>query len=96
MAIVIEGEKKRINWFGAIAVVLAVGLLGAAIYYLFFVKPASIETVFPLQVQSLSELALIEFDSQKTFSHPVFSLQKFIPPLSVGTTTPRVNPFMPQ
>lgn len=96
MAIIIEQEKRKINWFAVITVIFIIALLTVASYYLFFTATPSIEAVFPIRVQSLSELAQTEFDPQKIFSHPIYNtLQQIIPLLSVSTTTVRDNPFLP-
>lgn len=95
MAIVIKEEKSRINWFTIIVSIFLAAFIGTAIYYLFFISPPLIETVIPIRVQSLSELAQIEFNPQKIFSHPVYgTLKLFVPSLIVSTST-RTNPFIP-
>ncbi len=96
MAIVIEEEKREINWFTAVSIIFIIGLVGAAAYYLFFISPPSIDVVFPLRIQSLSRLAEIEFDPQKVFAHPIYeTLRQNIPPLTVTPITGRSNPFTP-
>ncbi|MEE8131877.1 MAG: hypothetical protein V3T98_02425 [Candidatus Paceibacterota bacterium] len=95
MAIIIEEEKRKINWFAIVINIFLIALLGTVIYYLFFTQLPLIEVVLPIRVQSLSQLANIEFDPQRLFSHPIYDiLQQIIPSLSVTTST-RTNPFMP-
>ncbi|MEK7555313.1 MAG: hypothetical protein AAB516_00610 [Patescibacteria group bacterium] len=96
MAIIIKEEKSKINWFVIVVTIFLVAFIGTTIYYLFFISPPLIETVIPIRVQSLSELAQIEFNPQKIFSNPIYgALKQFIPSLSVSTTTIRINPFTP-
>ena len=39
MAIVIEEEKRIINWFAVLVVMAIFAIIGVAAYYLFFINP---------------------------------------------------------
>lgn len=43
MAIVIEGEKKSIDWGFILGILCIVGIIGVAIVYLFFVNPETVQ-----------------------------------------------------
>ncbi len=78
MAIVLEEEKKRINWFvvGIVLVILAVS--AAAVYYLFVVNPASVEVIVPAGLKNLKETVQIKFDPQEISENPAIKkLQKY-------------------
>lgn len=90
MAIILEEEKKKINWF-AIGVILAIlAVLAAAVYYLFIVNPASVEVIVPIGLKNLKETVQIKFDPQEIFENPVIkNLQKYEPSI---TPEPTFNP----
>ena len=43
MAIIIEEEKRKINWFAVALIFSLVIMIGAAIYYLFFASTPLVE-----------------------------------------------------
>lgn len=43
MAIVIEGEKKGVDWGFILGIFCIVGIIGVAIVYLFFVNPETVQ-----------------------------------------------------
>ena len=81
MAIYIEEDKEKgggIFGFGVLLVVLIV--IGVAVYYLFFVQPAIISTVAPVQLRSIDELTRAQFDPSRVISSPFFTgLRQFVP-----------------
>lgn len=95
MAIIIEEEKRKINWFAAIVIVLVLAALFVSIYYLFFSKTPFIEKIVPLQpeLQSLNQLSNIKFDPVLIADSGVFQvLRKYINPIEIGPTG-KDNPF---
>lgn len=55
MAILIEEEKQKKNWFSIIVAGSIVLILAIAVYYLFFINPSSIETIVPSRLKLLQE-----------------------------------------
>lgn len=97
MAIIIEEEKKKMNWFAwivAAAIVLAVGL---SVYYLFFAPVPLIEKVIPAKLESIRSISQNEFTPDPIAQNPIFQiLRQYINPVEPATSTvERRNPFIP-
>ncbi|MBI4993776.1 hypothetical protein HZC33_02360 [Candidatus Wolfebacteria bacterium] len=60
MAILIEQEKQKTNWFSIIVAGSIILILVITAYYLFFVNPASIEIVVPSRLKLLKETGQIK------------------------------------
>lgn len=60
MAILIEQEKQKKNWFNLAVTGLIILILAITAYYLFFINPSSIETVVPSRLKLLSETSQIK------------------------------------
>ncbi len=96
MAIVVEEQRKRFNWFALMLVVLIVAALGIASYYLFFAPTPFIEKVAPSRLQSLKDVSQIELSPEIITANPTFQiLKQYINQIEVPTTSPRSNPFLP-
>ncbi|MBI5079651.1 hypothetical protein HZB06_03250 [Candidatus Wolfebacteria bacterium] len=96
MAIVIEEEKRKINWFAAFIIVLVLGVILVSVYYLFFSGAPLIEKIVPLQpeLQSLDQLSNVKFDTALITDSGVFQvLRKYINPIEIGPTG-KDNPFL--
>lgn len=93
MAIILEEEKKKINWFaiGVILVIFAVS--AAAVYYLFIVNPASVEVIVPVGLKNLKETVQIKFDPQEIFENPVVKNLKSSESSITPEPTFNPNPF---
>lgn len=97
MAIVVEQEKA--SGVGIVRIVLWVVLLGiilAAVYYVFFKKPDAIpDLITPSGFRNTTELSKINLDPQAVLQNPSFqSLRSQLPPLSTSSVG-RPNPFLP-
>lgn len=88
MAIVIEEEKERSGgWFGFGMIFVILVILGVAIYYLFFVKPELIGDFTGMKLQSIDELAQLNFNPQDTVSGDFFKQSRqLVQPPSPGPT----------
>jgi hypothetical protein len=95
MAIIIEEQKRRINWFALALIVFVVAIIGAAIYYLFFASTPLVERVVPPRLQSLQELSLIELQPEKVISDSRFQiLKQYVDPIEVPTSSiGKTDPF---
>lgn len=93
MAIVIQEEKRKINWFALGVVVLIMAIIFGAIYYLFFVQPSLIEKATSPQLQSVKDLSEIKLDTDAIFNNPNFQiLKQYINPIEIGQAG-KNNPF---
>lgn len=94
MAIILEAEKKGINWAmigGVAAILLAIFL---AVYYLFFTPAPLIEVVFKSEVKEISrKVTLNGADISKLLEAASKSFVNRIPPPTKGTLG-RPNPFL--
>ena len=94
MAILIEEEKRRINWFALVTVVLVVATIIGATYYLFFAPVPLIEKVVPSSVQSLQALSNIKLQPELIINNPKFQVLKtYINPIEIGSVG-KNNPFL--
>ena len=95
MAIVIEEQKKNVNWFALAVVVLLVVVVGLAAYYLFFAPTPLVEKVAPPRLQSIQELSLIKLQPESVISNPNFQiLKQYVNPIEIQTDSiGKVNPF---
>ncbi len=96
MAIIIEEEKRKINWFAAFVIILVLAILFVSVYYLFFSGEPLIEKVIPLQpeLQPLNQLSNVKFDPSLIADNNVFQLlKKYVNPIEIGPTG-KDNPFL--
>lgn len=94
MAIIIEEEKRKINWFALSVIVLITATIVGAIYYLFFVQPSLIEKVAPPKLQSIKELSKIKLDPETIINNPRFQiLKQYGNPIEIGQVG-KSNPFI--
>lgn len=94
MAIVIEEERRPVNWFALaiIAIVLLVVFFGS--YFLFFKKPELIEVVVPTELKEVSRISQLSFDPEGIMSSPAFqSFRKYTDAVPRTQTPGRDNPF---
>lgn len=95
MAIIIQEEKKQINWFALGVIVLMMAIVFTTIYYLFFIQPSLIEKAVPLQLQSIKELSKIKLDPEAIVNNPRFQiLKQYVNPIEIGQVGNN-NPFAP-
>ena len=96
MAIIIEEEKRKINWFAAALILLLVTIIGAAIYYLFFASIPLIERVTSPRLQSLQELSSIKLEPEAIINDPRFQiLKQYVNPIEIQTNSiGKTNPFL--
>ena len=94
MAIVIEEEKRKINWFALGVIILIVAVLSGAIYYLFFTSTPLIERVVPPRLESIKELSSIKLQPEAIINDPHFQiLKQYVNPVVIGAVG-KTNPFL--
>ena len=99
MAIVVEEKERKSNLLGIIGWLVFVGILIAAAYYVFFVKPelvkipaaGSLGTIAPIAQISLHPEAVLQNPAFQTLSSSVV-LPSPSGPAAVGRTNPFVSP----
>jgi flagellar basal body-associated protein FliL len=95
MAIMVEQDKKPVNWINVIAIVVFIVLVFAVAYFIFFNKPQLIDVVLPGNLKSINTLSQVQIDPTPV----VQSLQKYFTTnygSSLTIPTPgRTNPFTP-
>ncbi len=95
MAIIVQEEKKPVNWFNIIIIAVFVVVLFFGMYFIFFKKPELVEVVVPTKLQSLGQISQAQLDPGPTID----TLNKYFSKnfsQSVTIPTPgRTNPFMP-
>ncbi len=95
MAITVEQEKKKVNWFNLILVVLFIVVIFLVTYFVFFKKPELINVVAPGSLQSINQISQIQLDPTPV----VQTLNKYFTGNYGGTpsipTPGRTNPFAP-
>jgi hypothetical protein len=96
MAILVEEEKKSVNWVGILTAIFIVGILFAGGYYVFFKDPGVIEGITaPKDVQNITQLSKTNIDPSKIIQSPEFkSLKDLADPLVIPSAG-RSNPFKP-
>ncbi len=95
MAILIEEEKRSINWFPVALGVIALLAILAGMYYLFFAPVPGIDVVLPKSLQAVSKIPLDEITPSAVIQSTEFGkLRSFTGPPSTGDLG-RSNPFIP-
>ena len=94
MAIIIEEEKREINWYALIVAVVIIAIISMSVYFLFFIKPELAEVVVPSRLKELPEIVKIELNPNDVFENPFVknNLNNYVEPvISEGAYNP--NPF---
>lgn len=93
MAILMEEEKRKINWFTLAIVFAIVVILGSAIYYIFFISPSTIEIIVPSRLKLLQETEQLKFDPNEVLNNDALkNLKSQIIPV-VPEPALNTNPF---
>lgn len=95
MAIVLEEEKKPVNWVAALTTIIIIVVLFIGAYFLFFKKPELIEVVAPGGLQGVSQISRISFNPEGVLSAPTFKLLRQYGTAQDVPTPGRTNPFRP-
>lgn len=95
MAIEMEQDKKKVNWFNLVLVALFIVVLFLVTYFVFFKKPELINIVAPGSLQSINQISQVHLDPTPV----VQSLNKYYTGNYGGSLTiptpGRTNPFAP-
>lgn len=99
MAIVLEEEKKNIDWGFLLGILVIVGIIGFAIVYLFFVSPETVQTLTTTpDQQRLAEFSKTKFKPEDILNSSSFQSLRTVVPLATPSEGEigKVNPFLPQ
>lgn len=97
MAIVLEGEKKNIDWGFLLGTIVVVGIVGAAVVYLFFVSPETVQQLTTPEQKTLNEFSKTKFKPEEILNSAAFqSLRTMAPlPTPAAGEIGKINPFLP-
>ncbi|KKS43952.1 hypothetical protein A2116_00695 [Candidatus Jorgensenbacteria bacterium GWA1_49_17] len=95
MAIVVEEEKKSVNWIAILTTLIIVVVIFAGAYFLFFKKPELIEIVAPSDLQGVSQISGISFNPESVLNAPTFKLLRQYGTEPEPPAPGRNNPFRP-
>ena len=94
MAIIIEEEKREINWYALIVAVVIIAIISMSVYFLFFIKPELAEVVVPSRLKELPEIVKIELNPNDVFENPFVknNLNNYVEPV-ISEGAYNANPF---
>jgi len=95
MVVIIEEDKKPINWTAIITIAVVIIILFVGSYYIFFQKPELIEVVVPKELQTINAISQVEFDPAAVVNSPTFKLLRQYGSPVVPPPAGRNNPFEP-
>jgi flagellar basal body-associated protein FliL len=95
MAIVVEEEKKPVNWVAILTTIIIIVVVFIGAYFLFFKKPELIEVVAPGNLQGVSQISRVSFDPESVLGAPTFKLLRQYGTAPDPPNPGRNNPFRP-
>jgi hypothetical protein len=96
MAILVEEEKKPVNWVGIATAIIIIGILFFGAYYVFFKDPGVIEGLTaPKDLQNITQLSKTNIDPSKIIQSTEFKNLKDLADPLVLPSAGRANPFKP-
>ncbi len=94
MAILIQKQNNKVNWFAIAVVTFAVAFVAFAIYYLFFAPTPGIEIVVPSTLETASQITALEVDPSAVLNSRQFRLLRVYTGLPSVGQLGRANPFL--
>lgn len=86
--------ERSFPFFRIIGLLIFLGIIGAAVYYLFFAPTPAIDAFAPPQLQTLEQVSATVVDIDSLLESATFrSLQVHAPDPGVGSVG-RTNPFL--
>ncbi len=95
MAIVVEDEKKQLNWVAILSTLFIIIVVFVGSYFLFFTKPELIEVVIPGELKSLGDISAINFDAKGVVESSIFKLLRRGEDAPTPPSAGKNNPFKP-
>ena len=93
MAILVEEEKRPVNWIGALTAVFIVVAVFVLSYFLFLKKPEIIDQVTPKSLEEISKISKVTFDPETVIGSESFKglrnyANEFVPREVPGKSNP--------
>lgn len=94
MAILMEEEKIKIDWFILAIIIAIIVILGSAIYYIFFINPSTIEVIIPSRLKLLQETEqLTKFNPDEVLNNSALKNEPQVKPI-IPEPASNPNPFL--
>lgn len=94
MAIIIEEENKQASVGRILMWLVVLGIIVAAVYYIFFANPEIIDVAAPANLQNIDQLAGLNFNPEDVVNNGAFqSLKQYVSLSSSTAGVGRANPF---
>lgn len=94
MAIIIQEQKKSVNWFAIVTVAIILFVILLSAYFLFFAAQPAIEVLIPPPLETAAEITKAQFDPAIVINSSDFrALRSYIGLPTVGSLG-RPNPFI--
>ena len=95
MAILLEQQKRKMDWFSLGVTAFVIFCIIFGIYFLFLAPTPGIEIVVPLALQSAGKVSSLQVDPSTVLNSREFrSLRSYTGLPGLGVTG-RPNPFLP-
>lgn len=94
MAIVIPKQNKGGSFSRILMIVVILGILGMAAYYLFFAPTPAFDYIAPSALQETAELSRFDMDPDSVLNSTEFRSLRKINGLPTGGAFGRTNPFL--
>ena len=94
MALIIEQNRRRVNWFGIFVFLFLLTVIFGGGYFLFFGPTPAIEILAPVQLNSAEKIAEVTLDAETIMKNPVLNnFRDYGTAPGVGSLG-RSNPFL--
>ena len=94
MALIIEQNKRSINWFGILIFIFLLGVIVGGGYFLFFGPTPAIEILAPVALDTAESISNIRLDAGKIIESPVLKGFRDYGTMPGVGTLGRPNPFL--
>ena len=96
MAIIIEKQKKSINWSAILIIFVLIIIIGVVSYFLFFSKVPLIEKIPSPQLKAINQISQIQLNPQSITQNKIFQLLKSYIILNMPSSSMigKSNPFV--
>lgn len=95
MALIIEQNRRRVNWFGVFIFIFLLTVICGGGYFLFFGPTPAIEIIVPVQLDSAERISAVQLDAEAIMKNPVLNnFRDYGTAPGVGSLG-RSNPFLP-
>lgn len=93
MAIVVEEEKKKVNWITILSIAVFLFAIFFGGYYLFFKQPELIDVVAPAELERLRAISSVRFSPREVVDSATFQALRDFSSTAPAPLTGKGNPF---